>query len=90
MGFPPAAKQEFSEQWDMTDLKRHVTTMKQTGYIKSMLAKYGLEDSYPKYTPCTTYQRLLDPVSPFAPMFDNDYAGLVGSGYPRIPETHSP
>ena len=69
------------------DMKRHITTMKQTGYIESMLAKYNLQDSYVKHTPCTStiyHQRLLDPVSPFAPMFNNDFSSQVGTlGYLR-------
>ena len=96
------AKRQLSSIWDMTDLgplrfftnieiKRDMrtctTTLKQTGYIENMLARYGLKDSYAKYTPCTTSiynQRLLDPVSPFSPMFDNDYGSQVGTlGYLR-------
>ena len=59
-----------------------VTTLKQTNYIRDMLAKYGLTDSYIKHTPCTTAiynQRLLDPVTPHPPMFDNDYRNQLGT-----------
>ena len=96
------AKHQLSLKWDMTDLgplrfftnveikrdlTKHITTMKQTGYIESMLARYKLQDTYGKHTPCTTtiyQQRLLEPVSPFAPMFDNDYSSQVGTlGYLR-------
>ena len=96
------AKLQLSNTWDMTDLgplkyfanieiKRDrvtkQTTLKQTNYIEDMLARYDLQDSYPKATPCTTSiyeQRLLDPVSPHAPMFNNDYSQQVGTlGYLR-------
>ena len=96
------AKQQLSDKWDMTDLgrlrfftnveikrdlKRHLTTMKQTGYIESMLYRYNLQDSYVKYTPCTSaiyHQRLLEPTSPFVPMFENDYGSQIGTlGYLR-------
>ena len=63
------------------------TTMKQSHYIDNMLAKYGLTDTYDKHTPCTTSiydQRLLDPASPHPPMFDNNYANMIGTlGYLR-------
>ena len=66
-----------------------ITTLKQTNYIEDMLARYDLADSYgkPTPTPCTTsiyHQRLLDPVSDYEPMFNNDYRSQVGSlGYLR-------
>ena len=96
------AKHQLSETWDMTDLgplrfftnveikrdrQNRVTTLKQTGYIESMLARYGLDDAYVKYTPCTASiysQRLLDPVAPYPPTFENDYRSQVGTlGYLR-------
>ena len=96
------AKLQLSNTWDMTDLgplkyfanieiKRDraskQTTLKQTNYIEDMLSNYGLQDAYPKLTPCTTSiyeQRLLDPVSPHAPTCNNDYRQQVGTlGYLR-------
>ena len=95
-------KHQLSETWDMTDLgplryvasieinrnmTSRITTLKQTGYIDDILARYGLTDSYGKPTPCTSSiynQKLLDPVSEYAPMFGNDYRNQVGSlGYLR-------
>ena len=95
-------KHQLSETWDMTDLgplryfasveiKRtrdaRTTTLKQTGHIEDILARYGLSDAYTKPTPCTASiynQRLLDPVSDYAPTFNNDYRSQVGSlGYLR-------
>ena len=68
-------------------MNKDLTTMKQTGYIENMLAHYNLSDTYVKHTPCTSaiyHQRLLDPVSPFPPMFENDYGNQVGTlGYLR-------
>ena len=61
-------KAQLSAMWDMTDLgplryfsnveitrdrDLNRTTLKQTQYIHDMLAKYGLQDYYPKKTPCT-------------------------------------
>ena len=96
------AKQELKSIWDMKDLgplkfftsveinrdmKNRTTTLKQTGFIENILAKYGMTDSYGKDTPCTASiynQRLLDPVTPYAPMFGNNYRNIVGSlGYLR-------
>ncbi len=64
------------------DRQAKITTMKQTNYIRDMLVKYGLSDSYPKHTPCTRSiynQRLLDPVSPYPPMFENDFRNQLGT-----------
>ena len=61
--------------------------MKIFDYEVNMLALYNLSDSYVKHTPCTSaiyHQSLLDPVSPFSPMFENDYGNQVGTlGYLR-------
>ena len=69
------------------DMKSRTTTLKQTSCIENILAKYNMADSYGKQTPCTASiysQRLLDPVSPYAPMFGNNYRNIVGSlGYLR-------
>ena len=69
------------------DMKSRTTTLKQTSCIENILAKYGMADSYGKQTPCTATiysQRLLDPVTPHAPMFGNNYRNIVGSlGYLR-------
>ena len=69
------------------DMSSRTTTLKQTNYIEDMLAKYGLADAYIKHTPCTQSvykQRLLDPVSPCGPMFDDNYSSQIGTlGYLR-------
>ena len=47
-----------------------------------MLARYGLSDTYIKHTPCTQSiynQRLLDPVSPYAPIFEDNYTSQIGT-----------
>ena len=53
-----------------------------------MLSRYGLQDSYPKHTPCTKSiynQRLLEPVMPYVTSGDDDYASQIGSlGYLRF------
>ena len=96
------AKFELKQIWDMTDLgplryfasievkrdmRSRTTTLKQTGYIEDILARYGLSDTYGKPTPCTTSiynQRLLEPTAEYPPMFNNDYQNQVGSlGYLR-------
>ena len=76
-------KSQLRALWDMTDLgpiryfsnveiqrdrATRRTTLKQTQYIHDMLARYDLQDCYPKHTPCTKSiydQRLLDPVMPY-------------------------
>ena len=58
------------------------TTLKQTQYIHDMLAKYELQDCYPLHTPCTKSiynQHLLDPVTPYSPSSQDDYANQLGS-----------
>ena len=69
------------------DRVRMCTTLRQHNYIHDMLAKYGLTDTYGKDTPCTKSiyeQRLLDPVCPHPPNFNDDYASQVGTlGYLR-------
>ena len=69
------------------DTAARTTTLKQTGYVEDVLSRYGLSDTYGKPTPCTTSiysQRLLEPVSSYPPMFNNDYRSQVGSlGYFR-------
>ena len=69
------------------DAEQRTTTLKQTGYIQDILSRYNMPDCYGKPTPCTPSiykQQLLDPVSEYAPMFDNDYRSQVGSlGYLR-------
>ena len=96
-------KSQLRALWDMTDLgpvryfsnveihrdrATRRTTLKQTQYIHDTLARYGLQDCYPKHTPCTKSvydQRLLDPVMPYENSADDDYASQVGSlGYLRF------
>ena len=91
------AKSELRSTWDMTDLgslryfsgveidrnmSSCTTTLKQTGCIENILARYGMQDAYGNHTPCTSAlykQRLLDPVSPYSPIFDDNYHNIVGS-----------
>ena len=69
------------------DMATRTTTLKQTECIENILSKYGMADCYGKHTPCTASiykQSLLDPVTPYAPAFDNNYRNIVGSlGYLR-------
>ena len=69
------------------DLEKGTTYLTQTGYIQDILARYNLSDCYGRATPCTPSiykQQLLDPVSDYAPMFENDYRSQIGSlGYLR-------
>ena len=55
--------------------------------LVGILAKYNMVGAYGKQTPCTTSidsQRLLEPVTPYTPMFGNNYRNIVGSlGYVR-------
>ena len=95
-------KAQLAEIWDMTDygplkffanveIRRNRTTMEttmtQTAYVEDMLAKYGLQDTYAKATPCTQsiyHQRLLDPTTAYEPTFEDNYAAQVGTlGYLR-------
>lgn len=96
-------KAQLCSIWDMTDLgplryfanveitrdrSRGLTTLKQTQYVHDMLARYGLQDCYPKHTPCSKSiydQRLLEPVKPYESPSDDNYASQVGSlGYLRF------
>ena len=96
-------KAQLAAKWDMTDLgelqyfanieirrdrETKRTTLKQTQYIHDTLARYGLQDCYPKHTPCckSIYnQRLLEPVMPYATNDEDGYASQIGSlGYLRF------
>ena len=69
------------------NMTTRTTTLKQTECIENILAKYNMSDAYGKHTPCTASiynQALLEPVTPYAPMFGNNYRNIVGSlGYLR-------
>ena len=69
------------------NMDTRTTTLKQTECIENILAKFGMSDTYGKPTPCTSSiynQNLLDPVTPHAPAFGNNYRSIVGSlGYLR-------
>ena len=69
------------------NMSTRTTTLKQTECIENILAKYNMSDTYGKHTPCTSSiykQSLLDPVTPHAPIFGNNYRNIVGSlGYLR-------
>ena len=69
------------------NMTTRTTTMKQTACIETILSKYDMADAYGKQIPCTSAiykQQLLDPVSPYDPIFGNNYRNIVGSlGYLR-------